>query len=247
MIAFYQGLWFYFVRQCSMISLLSVQWQTSFCVRIGNTESVAVQFARAMFFGGGKGQKEPRKPFTQQRVWSPVCDDGGELSTPNRIFIKNHEFIRTSFRTPTFCSACRGFIWGLIKQGHKCSQCNAAVHKKCIDKIIGRCTDTEDNSKDTEIEKPHSFKTYSYKIPTFCNHCGTLLWGLFKQGRKCEDCVLNVHHRCHVWYLTVCVCVTLSDCVLNVHHRCHVWYLIVCVFVCVCVLCVFRLCIEHSP
>lgn len=30
-------------------------------------------------------------------------------------------------------------------------ECNAAIHKKCIDKIIGRCTGTAANSRDTVV------------------------------------------------------------------------------------------------
>lgn len=30
-------------------------------------------------------------------------------------------------------------------------ECNAAIHKKCIDKIIGRCTGTATNSRDTLV------------------------------------------------------------------------------------------------
>jgi len=30
-------------------------------------------------------------------------------------------------------------------------ECNAAIHKKCIDKIIGRCTGTAANSRDTMV------------------------------------------------------------------------------------------------
>uniref|UniRef100_UPI00358DDFF0 protein kinase C delta type-like isoform X2 n=1 Tax=Myxine glutinosa TaxID=7769 RepID=UPI00358DDFF0 len=42
----------------------------------------------------------------------------------------------------------------------------------------------------------HHFIVHSYKSPTFCNHCGTLLWGLARQGLKCEECDMNIHHRC---------------------------------------------------
>lgn len=31
------------------------------------------------------------------------------------------------------------------------TECNAAIHKKCIDKIIGRCTGTAANSRDTMV------------------------------------------------------------------------------------------------
>ncbi|XP_051568600.1 protein kinase C delta type-like [Myxocyprinus asiaticus] len=135
----------------------------------------------------------------------------GAIKQAKIHFIKNHEFIATFFRQPTFCSVCRDFVWGLNKQGYKCRQCNAAIHKKCIDKIIGRCTGTATNSRDTmfqkerfKIDMPHRFKTYNYMSPTFCDHCGSLLWGLVKQGLKCEDCSMNVHHKCQTKVANLC-------------------------------------------
>ena len=32
--------------------------------------------------------------------------------------------------------------------------------------------------------------------PTFCEHCGQLLIGLFKQGVKCDSCGYNCHKDC---------------------------------------------------
>ncbi|XP_053159120.1 protein kinase C delta type isoform X2 [Hemicordylus capensis] len=135
----------------------------------------------------------------------------GAIKQAKIHYIKNHEFIATFFGQPTFCSVCKDFVWGLNKQGYKCRQCNAAIHKKCIDKIIGRCTGTAANSRDTVFQKerfhidmPHRFRVYNYMSPTFCDHCGSLLWGLVKQGLKCEECGMNVHHKCQKKVANLC-------------------------------------------
>uniref|UniRef100_A0A8C9W1I2 Protein kinase C n=1 Tax=Scleropages formosus TaxID=113540 RepID=A0A8C9W1I2_SCLFO len=125
--------------------------------------------------------------------------------------VKCHEFTATFFPQPTFCSVCKEFVWGLNKQGYQCRQCNAAIHKKCIDKVIAKCTGSAVNSKETMIHKerfkidmPHRFKVYNYKSPTFCEHCGTLLWGLARQGLKCEECGMNIHHKCQTKVANLC-------------------------------------------
>ncbi|KAG7456277.1 hypothetical protein MATL_G00250020 [Megalops atlanticus] len=125
--------------------------------------------------------------------------------------VKSHAFTATFFPQPTFCSVCKEFVWGLNKQGYQCRECNAAIHKKCIDKVIALCTGTAANSNETMIHKerfkidmPHRFKVYSFKSPTFCEHCGTLLWGLAKQGLKCDECSMNVHHKCHKKVANLC-------------------------------------------
>ncbi|OXB75161.1 UNVERIFIED_CONTAM: hypothetical protein H355_016193 [Colinus virginianus] len=100
---------------------------------------------------------------------------------------------------------------GLNKQGYQCRQCNAAIHKKCIDKVIAKCTGSAVNSRETmfhkerfKIDMPHRFKVYNYKSPTFCDHCGTLLWGLARQGLKCDACCMNVHHKCQTKVANLC-------------------------------------------
>uniref|UniRef100_A0AAQ4R647 Protein kinase C n=1 Tax=Gasterosteus aculeatus aculeatus TaxID=481459 RepID=A0AAQ4R647_GASAC len=135
----------------------------------------------------------------------------GAIKQAKVHIVKCHEFSATFFPQPTFCSVCKEFVWGLNKQGYQCRQCNAAIHKKCIDKVLAKCTGSAINSKETMIHKerfkidmPHRFKVHNYKSPTFCEHCGTLLWGLAKQGLKCEECSMNVHHKCQKKVANLC-------------------------------------------
>ncbi|KAM9842243.1 serine/threonine-protein kinase D1 [Aulostomus maculatus] len=44
--------------------------------------------------------------------------------------------------------------------------------------------------------RPHCLLVHSYRAPAFCDHCGEMLWGLMRQGLKCEGCGLNYHKRC---------------------------------------------------
>lgn len=34
--------------------------------------------------------------------------------------------------------------------------------------------------------RPHTLYVHSYKAPAFCDDCGEMLWGLVRQGLKCE-------------------------------------------------------------
>ncbi|KRX73826.1 Protein kinase C-like 1 [Trichinella sp. T6] len=117
--------------------------------------------------------------------------------------IRGHPFVATFFRQPTFCSICSFFLWGLNKQGYQCLVCRCAVHKRCHSKVLSQCPGSAWITKETKylkerfkIDIPHRFRVYNFKSPTFCDHCGSLLYGLVKQGLKCETCGLNVHHRC---------------------------------------------------
>ncbi|XP_064604272.1 protein kinase C delta type-like isoform X2 [Liolophura sinensis] len=125
--------------------------------------------------------------------------------------VNGHEFIAKFFRQPTFCSICTEFIWGLNKQGYCCKLCSCAVHKRCHDKILGKCPGSAKDSRETKmlterfnINIPHRFKVNNYMSPTFCDLCGSLLVGLFRQGLKCEVCGINCHKRCEKNMANLC-------------------------------------------
>uniref|UniRef100_A0A672J077 RAS guanyl-releasing protein 1-like n=1 Tax=Salarias fasciatus TaxID=181472 RepID=A0A672J077_SALFA len=42
-----------------------------------------------------------------------------------------HNFSETTYKRPTFCDTCGGFLWGVIKQGYHCKDCGINCHKQC--------------------------------------------------------------------------------------------------------------------
>ena len=40
--------------------------------------------------------------------------------------------------------------------------------------------------------RPHTLFVHSYRAPAFCDHCGEMLWGLVRQGLKCEGKVISL-------------------------------------------------------
>ncbi|XP_056466270.1 protein kinase C epsilon type-like isoform X1 [Gadus chalcogrammus] len=120
--------------------------------------------------------------------------------------VNGHKFMATYLRQPTYCSHCRDFIWGVIgKQGYQCQVCTCVVHKRCHELIITKCAGmkkqevTEEEpvgSQRFSVNMPHKFSIHNFKVLTFCDHCGSLLWGLLRQGLQCKVCKVNVHRRC---------------------------------------------------
>jgi len=53
--------------------------------------------------------------------------------------VNGHNFQAKRFNRKAFCAYCHDRIWGLGRQGFKCTQCKLLVHKKCHKLIKVRC------------------------------------------------------------------------------------------------------------
>uniref|UniRef100_A0A667XEU6 Protein kinase D4 n=1 Tax=Myripristis murdjan TaxID=586833 RepID=A0A667XEU6_9TELE len=84
------------------------------------------------------------------------------------------------------------------------------THRPATEQLLHRLTDHDELQDGDLVEvivsglatvnemkiRPHSLVVQSYRTPTFCHHCGEMLWGLVRQGLKCEGCGLDFHKRC---------------------------------------------------
>lgn len=161
--------------------------------------------------GGPAGT--PPGPLTQAREFT---ERHGLLNkrrgaVRRRVHIVNdHRFMATILKQPTFCSHCKDFIWGVGKQGYQCQVCTLVCHKRCHQLVVTRCPGNKDahegdslvaqatGSSRFGMNIPHTFAEHSFKKPTFCDHCGSLIYGLYKQGLLCvhEHCGISIHYKC---------------------------------------------------
>ncbi|XP_075956916.1 RAS guanyl-releasing protein 4 isoform X1 [Anarhichas minor] len=57
-----------------------------------------------------------------------------------------HNFHETTYKRPTFCETCGGFLWGVIKQGYHCKDCGINCHKHCRDLVGMECLKKHKNT-----------------------------------------------------------------------------------------------------
>jgi len=57
----------------------------------------------------------------------------------DKVNISKHNLVVHSYKGPTFCDYCDEFLWGLVKQGLKCTACGKNYHKRCVYHIPNDC------------------------------------------------------------------------------------------------------------
>ncbi|XP_023206489.1 RAS guanyl-releasing protein 1-like isoform X1 [Xiphophorus maculatus] len=61
-------------------------------------------------------------------------------------FNETHNFHETTYKRPTFCDTCGGFLWGVIKQGYHCKDCGINCHRHCRDLVRTGCQKKHKNT-----------------------------------------------------------------------------------------------------
>ncbi|XP_074872626.1 RAS guanyl-releasing protein 4 [Carettochelys insculpta] len=86
------------------------------------------------FYGLGKDREGP---YSREEITAYFMRACAVFAKLGLSFL--HDFHEATFKKPTFCHTCNGFLWGVSKQGYRCRDCGMSCHKQCKDLVELEC------------------------------------------------------------------------------------------------------------
>mmetsp|Transcript_16169 Transcript_16169/g.63046 ORF Transcript_16169/g.63046 Transcript_16169/m.63046 type:complete len:581 (-) Transcript_16169:57-1799(-) len=111
-----------------------------------------------------------------------------------------HVFHKSTFNSPTYCTACCSFIWGIRKQGSSCQVCCAPVHDRCRDNLKMACYEAryvEVSGKEV-VTFEHHWLPGNLQLATSnrCIVCSKGCKNSMSKSFHCARCKRAVHAKC---------------------------------------------------